>query len=424
MYIKLRDWSSEGLSTDYTNSENFLQCSTYIQDTTTIRVSFMYENSFVDRNLFLFLMIFFGIITFISVLFLLSSVVIFIISGKKLFSHDINVLHFNHTLTLLLAIISLSLSILVITSLDWCLAVTFLFQFLWINVFISSLSIAILVFYSIWVVSIRHTARKLYRYLIPIGLCVSFFWAVGWLVYDILQDTCDSQFKKCTLIYNRNFRIVWAFLAPFTGILLINTILLILSLIKIWFALKRQNSHEGEFKRLRKLAIGGILLIPSLSLPFISLVIIEILRKNNKLDVKLELLIVMLINSPIGIVHFILITCQIKETVLRKCGCYCKSRCCKKTLPKLAHSLHLNVVRKPRTKQQINYDIFQEPVSTNNDVIQEPVPSNDDVIQEPVPTNDDVIQEPVPSNNDVIQEPVSINEESAVYSNECTESTN
>ena len=275
-----------------------------------------------DVDLFLFVSLYiFGFITSISVLFLLSSVVIFIISRKNFFSHDINVLHFNHALTLLLAISSVPVFILANESPNWSLAKTFLFLFLWTNVFISSLSIAILVFYSTWIVGIKHTAWKLYKYLIPIGWCVSFFWAVVWLVYDIIQDTCDSSLKKCTLISDTNLRISWAFIAPMAGILLINTIVLILSLIKIWSALKRQNSHEGEFKRLCKVAIGGILLIPALGLPFISLVVIEILKQNKIIDVELAILIIMLINSPIGIVHFILITCQIKETVLCKCCC-------------------------------------------------------------------------------------------------------
>ena len=201
-----------------------------------------------------------------------------------------------------------------------------------------------------------------------------------------------------------------------TGILLINTVLLILSLIKIWFVLKRQNSHEGEFKRLWKVAIGGILLIPALGLSFISIgvismVAIEIVRENKELNNALLIPIIILINFVIGIVHFILITCQIKETVLRKCCCYCKNRCFKKTVPQLAHSLHLNVVRRnPRTKQQTNETVIQGPVSTNDDVIQGPVSINDDVIQGLVSINDDVSQGPV-----------SINEE---YSSECTESTN
>ena len=386
------------MSTQYINSEKTLQCTIYIQETTTIGVSFIVEGidavGDVNQTAFLYLMIIFGIIASISVLLLLSSVVIFIISGKRFFSHDINVLHFNHTLSLLLAIISLPLFMFFIISLDWCFAITLLIQFLWINMFISSLSIAILVFYSIWIVSIKHKARKLYIYLIPIGWCVSFLWAVGWLVYDLLQDTCDFHFK-CTLLFNTDFRIGWAFIAPMGGILLINTVLLILSLIKIWIALKRQSSHVGEFNRLRKVAIGGILLIPALGLSFISIVAIEIPRENKIINMELAIIIIMLINSPVGIVHFILITCQIKETILRKCCCYCKNRCCKKTLPQLAHSLHLNVVKKPRAKQQTNYYIFQEPVSTNDDIFQEPVSTNDDVIQGPIPLMRSLLHTPM-----------------------------
>ena len=171
-------------------------------------------------------------------LFLSSSVVIFIISGKQFFSHDINVLHFKLTLSLFLAIISLPFFMLAYESLDWCLTVTFLLLFLSTNVFIPSLSIAILIFYSIWIVSIKCTARKLYKYLIPIGWCISFFWTIGRLVDDIHQDPCESQLKKCTLISDTNFPIGWAFIAPMTGILLINIILLILSLIKIGLHLR------------------------------------------------------------------------------------------------------------------------------------------------------------------------------------------
>ena len=100
-------------------------------------------------------------------------------------------------------------------------------------------------------------------------------------MYDIRQDPCESQFKKCTLISDTNFRIGWAFIAPMTGILLINIILLMLSLIKIWFALKIQSSHEGEFKKLRRVAIGGIMLIPASGLSFVSLCVISMFCYGN-----------------------------------------------------------------------------------------------------------------------------------------------
>ena len=124
--------------------------------------------------------------------------------------------------------------------------------------------------------------------------------------------------------------------------------------------------------------------IPALGLSFISvcvisMVAIEILGENKKLNISLAIPITILISFAIGIVHFILNTCQIKDTVLLKCCCYRKSRCCRKTLPQLDHSIHLSVVRRnPRTK-----------LETNETVIQGTVPTNDDVIQEPVSTNDE-----------------------------------
>ena len=324
------------------------------------------------------LVIIFSIISFISLVLLLSSVVIFIISGRNFFSHDINVLHFNNTFALSLAIISTLSIAIAFVSPDMCIAVKSFLQFMWLNVFVSSLSIAILVLYSICIVSMQHTAWKLYKYLIPIGWSVSFLWGVGWFAYDMATreyNDCDSPLN-CMLINQSKLNISWPFLGIMIGILLINIVVLILSLIKIWFAFKRQNNQEGELNRLRRVAFGGILLIPALSFPFITLIVIKLYPPNesdpvsfeNLLSIQQNLiicLIIIIINSPIGIVHFILITCQIKETVLRK-YCFCKSRFTKK-LPRLAHSLRLNVVRKPRTKQQTNGDVTQETVSTNDE---------------------------------------------------------
>ena len=123
-------------------------------------------------------------------------------------------------------------------------------------------------------------------------------------MYDIRQDPCESQLEKCTLISDTNFRIGWAFIAPMTGILSINIILSILLLIKNRFALKIQNSYEGEFKRLRRVAIGGIMLIPALGLCFISIgvismVAIEIVRENKMLNIALAIPITILISFAI-----------------------------------------------------------------------------------------------------------------------------
>ena len=104
----------------------------------------------------------------ISFLFLLTSLVIFSISGKRFFTVDINISHFNHAISLLLAVGSFIFLVQSVSHIPWlCAIAAFLLHFLWTNVFISSLSIALLVFYSIWIVNIKHTARKLSKYMIP-----------------------------------------------------------------------------------------------------------------------------------------------------------------------------------------------------------------------------------------------------------------
>ena len=328
-----------------------------------------YANEYNSKLTTLYsLLLILGFILLVSVFLLLSSLVIFVVSGKKFFSHDINILHFNNTLSLFLAIVSLPIIYPVVymdKTTPGCYAISFILQFLWTNVLLSVLSIAIVVFYTIWIVSINHTARKLYKYLIPIGWGVSLLWAAIATVYRILTvSTCDSEFR-CFFNGSYKFDLGWPFLFPGIIILLINATLLILSLVRIWSVLRKQNNQKGELKKLRRVAIGGILLIPAigLSFPFISLITIEFIdspENDNRVGLSIYVLtnfIIILINSPIGIVHFLLITCQIKETILRKYCCCCYRRM---TPAQIAHSLHLNVARKsPKTSRKLLMTSFQ-----------------------------------------------------------------
>ena len=320
-----------------------------------------------------------GIILFISVLFLLSSVVIFIFSGKEFFSHDINILHFYNTIALFLAIICAPLLIPGLTffkKTPKCITLSLFLHFLWTNVFLSSLSIAIVVFYSIWIVSIKHTARKLYKFLIPIGWFISLLWASMTIVIKYFNVSyCESE-NRCLLKTPFKLDIGWEFLGIMIAILIVNTIILLLSLFKIWLVLKRKSIQGGELKRLRKVAISGILLIPSLSLPFISFIGIELSSAPTYYNAKnLQnylpiILSVFLINSPIGIIHFIVITCQIKETIFRR-------YCCKHriTPARVARSLRLNIIRKKLSNKARNTEkksttksvqAIQAPVYLNN----------------------------------------------------------
>ena len=122
--------------------------------------------------------------------------------------------------------------------------------------FLSSLSIAISVFYPIWIVSINRTGKELSKYLIPIGWIISLVWAGVWTAYrSVFGDSLQ-------------FQVPWTTLVP--------TALLMASLCKVWLVLKKQRSQQGELKRLRKVVVRGILLIPSLGLIFLSFLALQL----------------------------------------------------------------------------------------------------------------------------------------------------
>ena len=365
------------------NSRNSIQCTTKFHNISTIsvgrRLSSYFQNSF-ETNISLNCLC--GIISFISLLFLLSSVIIFIASGKKFFLYDINILHFNNTLSLFIAIICLPFIVVSIYVEYGCLLVSFFLHFLWMNVFLSSLSIAISVFYSVWIVSINRTGKKLSKYLIPIGWIVSLLLSGVWALVGYFR----GEDSIICITSNRIFlRFDWPILVPMIAILLTNTALLIASLFKVWLVLRKQSSQQGELKRLRKVVISGILLMPALGLPFIALLCLLLYIVNyQEFDLNkdfLPFIIIILFTSPIGIIHFILITCQIRESVIRKCWCCC---CCRITSAKIAqslHSLHLNIVRpKPKPKNHKTHieesTIQQIPIDT----IPNSVPSNDSAV--------------------------------------------
>ena len=314
-----------------------------------------------------------------SLVFLLSSLIIFIASGKKFFSHDINILHFNNTLSLFLAIFSVTFIFLPLFLPQTCLTGSFFLHFLWTNVILSSLSIAIVMFYTIWIVSINRTANKLSIFLIPIGWAVSLIWAVSWTI-------CRSSHPppiECYFSSSSKLEMPLEALVPMIVILLVNIALLLASLFRIWLVLRKQSSQHGELKRLRKVAISGILLIPALGLPFLSFIAFRLYdapEGTNKGEQNIiAFLVIILFNSPIGVIHFILITFQIRESIIRKYWCCC----CRITPAKIAHSLHslhLNIVR-PRPKQKNHQTVYENSTAQQTpDAIPDSVPSNDSAV--------------------------------------------
>ena len=194
--------------------------------------------------------------------------------------------------------------------------------------FLSSLSIAIVVFYSIWIVSVKHPAKKLSIYFIPIGWSVSLLWALVWLTYGKLTDEylqADSRNESIEddcgyscFLSTQNYLIL-SFLIPMYVILLLNGSILIACLFKIRLALKLKKSSVSELKILRRVSIGAILLIPALSLPFMFAIPLSFSDLISESAVTVFEWAYILSNAPIGIVHFLLITYQIPEAKFPKC---------------------------------------------------------------------------------------------------------
>ena len=268
-----RNWSEQGLETRKL-TDGYIDCVTNHLSTFALLVS----SSPICINLSaandLILVISNYTILSISFLFLLTSLILFLLSAKTFFKIDVNILHFNHTLTLVLGVACFLFGVQTTTDNHiLCTVVAFLLYFIWTNVFFASLSIAMQVFYSIWVVGLKHQARRLYPWLISIGWCVSFLWAVIWLVFgQLTQQYLYSDVhtnKDCEKSCFVSTNMFWSFIAPILVILLINFSVLTLSLVKIRLALKKKNRSEGEYRRLRRVATTAILLLPAFSIPFV-----------------------------------------------------------------------------------------------------------------------------------------------------------
>ena len=311
----------------------------------------------------------------LSLLFLIASVIVFLVSWRKIFRLDINIMNFNHSISLSLAIfVSIFGSESFTKTPIICHFVAFLLHFFWTNIFLSSLSISILVFYSIWIVGINHLARRLSPYLIPISWSLSAVWAVIWLGYGIgnnnyintkSQDNPSCE-EPCSISTRSN--LIFALIVPIIVIILINLSVLLLDLLKIRQAFNNRDIHEKELVRLWRVAFGGLLLVPSLGLPFFLSIPLSFSHLFKE-HVPLYLILYwanLLTTAPIGILHFFLVTYQTPEASLPKCIRSDKGKqvlTADTSLP--SHSLPLPISSKPAS---LNFNVIRPKPKVNGAV--------------------------------------------------------
>ena len=266
-----------------------------------------------------------------SLLFLSASMVIFILSWKIFFKNDISILHFNHTLALFLALACFMLGIDSVTSVPvLCTGVAFILHFLWTNVFMASLCVAVVVFYNAWLVGL-HARKNMSPYLVPISWAISFIWALIWFIYAIATgveytpEYTDSENgtklinfeRSCFLSFTNE--IIWIFFAPVLFLISVNMVILLLTMIRLRRVAKVPGNNGEELQKLRQAVCGGLLLVPVLSLPFIVSLPLVFSRfyEANRLDLLIQIFewVFIIVNCPVGVYHFLTITMQRKEVV-------------------------------------------------------------------------------------------------------------
>ena len=209
-----------------------------------------------------------------------------------------------------------------------CHVTAFLSHFLCSSVFLSSLSITILVFYSIWIVGIKHQAKKLSPYLIPISWTISGIWALIWLAVGLANDMyikSNIDGHECTELcqLSTQSRLIYALIVPIVVIICVNLCIFFLNLFRIRQVFKNSDRNEMEIVRLRKVAFGDLLLVPSLGLPFLLWILLSfsplyIYEEHGLLVTVILIWVDMISTGSIGITHFLLVTYQTPEVRLPK----------------------------------------------------------------------------------------------------------
>ena len=383
-----RVWSSEGITTNVL-SDGRVECTT--DHLTTFAVLFTTaKREKTDIETMILRVLSYSLLS-ISLIFLFTSLVIYLVAWKKFFKSDItdiSVQYFNHALVLFLALACFTFGIETTSSVYWlCTGIAFLLHFLWTNVFMASLCIGIVCLYKVVLININ-AKKKLSSYLVPISWSVSFLWALAWFIYTrfegeyLQEDTMSvnetklvSFERSCFLSMTGN--IIWAFIAPIVLIIGINLVILFMTMIKLK-KVKMDSRNKTEFQTLRQGVLGGLLLVPVLSLPFIVALPLMFSRfyQGDSYDLIIQIFewIFIIVNAPIGIYHFFTITMQRRDVIeflreLIKHGGNPETSMINYSNPKTrdnAPPLVLRVNRKQpgNNSSTTNYDSNREPVDS------------------------------------------------------------
>ncbi|KAI6658168.1 Adhesion G-protein coupled receptor D1-like isoform X2 [Oopsacas minuta] len=287
-------WNSDGIQTTSVPDENLTICST--SHFTSFAVFVTPHDIPTSETEELVISIFSYLLVSISFIFLLISLILFLIAGKPFFKVEANIIYFNYCLSMLLATGLFLLGIESGTHNDFvCLIIGFLLHYIWLAVFTWTLCNGIFIIFKL-VIAVM-TTRKIYPYLIVFGW--TFPLVIPIITIAVTRENYVDPSEHCFL--NINYGVIWAFISPIIILLLINLILLTLAVVRIVTA----RAKAGEDQRLgliKNVLIYSLILTPILGLPWVIL-IFNIFIRSTVVE-----WIFILLNGGMGLIFFIVVT--------------------------------------------------------------------------------------------------------------------
>ena len=293
-------WSREGVQTQ--QREGVTECTTSHLTSFAVLVR-PFEPDLTPEQ-YLALSIVTYILLSISAILLAVSIVLYLVSYKQTLAVEANIVYFNFAIALFLATCTFLFGIQTATN-DYigCFVVTILIHYTWLAVFAWSLCIAVLLLHKIWFV---FSERKIWPYLLGVG------WVTPAVIVAISVGTANAYYIRtgadhCWL--SREQGLSWSFLGPIIVILLVNIVLLVVCVCRIYFSLKRFDKDRGRLHALKVALTSAVVMVPVLNTPW--LLLLFTLDKSTY-SIIIEWIFVF-INGSNGIVFFFLFVLRNRE---------------------------------------------------------------------------------------------------------------
>ena len=252
----------------------------------------------------------------ISLIFLVLSIIFFLIASKKFFKVETNILYFNFAISLTLAT---SVFIFGIQSakdsIIGCCIVVFFLHYFWLSVFSWSFAISIFMIYILYFGVLQR--RRIWWIIMMLGWGIPVpivFITIG---VGVSRGAYATIGDHCFLSYQDG--LIWGFLAPLIILVICSSIGAVCATVKIFLTVRNKGDKTDDLEAMKKLAVSLMVLLPILSIPWI----LGAINAFITLAVTTTILewVTILLTAPTGLLFFLLVVLrnpQVQEVVLKR----------------------------------------------------------------------------------------------------------